>query len=218
MDPQNDRPSFEIHFVSSIDSPEFSQLTHTLTRSNLIALDAEWKPFQIPNQHSSFPRVSILQIACQFNSGERNDSVVFLLDLLSIPLSPVSDLLTDVFVSPHVLKLGFRFKQDLVYLSTTFSSYGGVSGLDRVSVLTLDCNYFFRLLIQYSKFSPWICFCRLNLLWILRAYTIIFNISKMEGRCISKLRVSRLSAMKYWESLFRRSGHCTAICYLFNVN
>lgn len=132
MDPQNDRPSFEIHFVSSIDSPEFSQLTHTLTRSNLIALDAEWKPFQIPNQHSSFPRVSILQIACQFNSGERNDSVVFLLDLLSIPLSPVSDLLTDVFVSPHVLKLGFRFKQDLVYLSTTFSSYGGVSGLDRI--------------------------------------------------------------------------------------
>lgn len=140
MDSQNGRPSFEIHIVSSIDSPEFSQLTHTLTRSHLIALDAEWKPLRTPDQNSSFPRVSLLQIACQFHSDHRNDSVVFLLDLLSLPLSSIWDLLRDVFVSPHVLKLGFRFKQDLVYLSTTFCSYGGggggggLSGLDRVSV------------------------------------------------------------------------------------
>ncbi|CAK9318164.1 unnamed protein product [Citrullus colocynthis] len=135
MDSQNGRPSFEIHIVSSIDSPEFSQLTHTLTRSHLIALDAEWKPLRTPDQNSSFPRVSLLQIACQFHSDHRNDSVVFLLDLLSLPLSSIWDLLRDVFVSPHVLKLGFRFKQDLVYLSTTFCSYGGgggLSGLDRI--------------------------------------------------------------------------------------
>lgn len=133
MDPPNARPSFEIHIVSSVDSPDYTQLTRTLTRSKLIALDAEWKPLRSPN-HSSFPRVSLLQIACQFHLDQPNDSVVFLLDLLSLPLSSVGDLLRDVFVSPHVLKLGFRFKQDLVNLSTTFCSYGGVSGLDRVSV------------------------------------------------------------------------------------
>ncbi|XP_023553430.1 exonuclease mut-7 homolog [Cucurbita pepo subsp. pepo] len=131
MDPPNARPSFEIHIVSSVDSPDYTQLTRTLTRSKLIALDAEWKPLRSPN-HSSFPRVSLLQIACQFHLDQPNDSVVFLLDLLSLPLSSVGDLLRDVFVSPHVLKLGFRFKQDLVNLSTTFCSYGGVSGLDRI--------------------------------------------------------------------------------------
>lgn len=134
MDSHNAGPAFEIHVVSSIDSPEFTLLTHTLTHSHLIALDAEWKPLQTPDQRS-FPRVSLLQIACQFHSDHRNDSVAFLLDLLSVPLSSIWHLLRDVFVSPYVLKLGFRFKQDLVYLSTTFSSYGGgVSGLDRVSV------------------------------------------------------------------------------------
>lgn len=133
MDPQNGR-ALKIHIVSSIDSPEFGQLTQALTRSKLIGLDAEWKPLRTPNQPSPFPRVSLLQIACQFDSDEGNDSLVFLLDLLSIPLSSVWDLLRDVFVSPDVLKLGFRFKQDLVYLSTTFCSYGGVSGFDRVSI------------------------------------------------------------------------------------
>ncbi|TYK11277.1 exonuclease mut-7-like protein [Cucumis melo var. makuwa] len=132
MDSHNAGPAFEIHVVSSIDSPEFTLLTHTLTHSHLIALDAEWKPLQTPDQRS-FPRVSLLQIACQFHSDHRNDSVAFLLDLLSVPLSSIWHLLRDVFVSPYVLKLGFRFKQDLVYLSTTFSSYGGgVSGLDRI--------------------------------------------------------------------------------------
>lgn len=145
MDPLSLKAS-KIHFVSSTDSPEFAHLTRALTRSSLIGLDAEWKPIHTP-QKSTFPDVSLLQLACQLvtrldeDSDEleekADDSVVFLLDLLSIPLTAIWELLRDVFVSPDILKLGFRFKQDLIYLSSTFSSHGCDPGFDRVSASVL---------------------------------------------------------------------------------
>lgn len=137
MDSESLTPS-EIHVVSSTDSPEFAHLTRVLARSSLIALDAEWTPVRAP-QKSTFPTVSLLQLACQLghrpgtDSDELEGSLVFLLDLSSIPLASVWELLRDVFVSPDVLKLGFRFKQDLIYLSSTFSSHGCDPGFDRVS-------------------------------------------------------------------------------------
>ncbi|KAK9994836.1 hypothetical protein SO802_024539 [Lithocarpus litseifolius] len=138
MDPQNPNP-LKIHIVSSTDSPEFTHLTQSLTRSSLVALDAEWKPIRTPQ--SSFPTVALLQLACQLGprltpdsdeSTESLDSVTFLLDLLSIPLPSIWEILRDVFVSPDILKLGFRFKQDLVYLSSTFCAQGCDPGFDRV--------------------------------------------------------------------------------------
>lgn len=133
----------EIHLVASIDSPEFTLLTQSLTQSSLIGLDAEWKP--IRTQQSSFPTVSLLQLACQLCPRLGPDSaksLVFLLDLSAIPLSSIYELLRDVFVSPDVLKLGFRFKQDLIYLSSTFCSQGCDPGFDRVSVLIFcDCVF-----------------------------------------------------------------------------
>ncbi|WCJ27599.1 3'-5' exonuclease domain-containing protein [Euphorbia peplus] len=115
MDPWN----LEIHLVTSTESAEFSLLTQTLTRSSIIGLDAEWKPIRSPQ--STFPSVCLLQIACRRGLNS-DDSPVFLVDLSSIPLSSIWKLLREVFVSPHILKLGFRFKQDLAYLSSTFSS------------------------------------------------------------------------------------------------
>ncbi|PON81230.1 DNA polymerase [Trema orientale] len=140
MDQEN-RNAFKIHLVSSTDSPEFARLTRALTRSSLVALDAEWKPTR--TQQSSFPTVSLLQLACRRlgprlagdsddSPDESEDSVVFLVDLLSVPLPSIWELLRDLFVSPDILKLGFRFKQDLVYLSSTFSSHGCNLGFDRV--------------------------------------------------------------------------------------
>ncbi|KAK4571136.1 hypothetical protein RGQ29_029816 [Quercus rubra] len=138
MDPQNPNP-LKIHIVSSTDSPEFTHLTQSLTRSSIVALDAEWKPIRTPQ--SSFPTVALLQLACQLGprltpdsdeSTESVDSVTFLLDLLSIPLPSIWEILRDVFVSPDILKLGFRFKQDLVYLSSTFCAQGCDPGFDRV--------------------------------------------------------------------------------------
>lgn len=133
----------EIHLVASIDSPEFTLLTQSLTQSSLIGLDAEWKP--IRTQQSSFPTVSLLQLACQLGPRLGPDSaksLVFLFDLSAIPLSSIYELLRDVFVSPDVLKLGFRFKQDLIYLSSTFCSQGCDPGFDRVSVLIFcDCVF-----------------------------------------------------------------------------
>lgn len=69
---------------------------------------------------------------------------MFLLDLLSIPLPDVSELLRDLFVSPHVLKLGFRFKQDLAYLSSTFSNKG-CPGFDRVEPFLDITSIYYRL-------------------------------------------------------------------------
>ncbi|XP_062120053.1 uncharacterized protein LOC133834453 [Humulus lupulus] len=132
--------AFKTHLVSSTDSPEFTHLTRALTRSSLVALDAEWKPTR--SQKSSFPAVSLLQLACRLSprlvgsSDELllpdEESVVFLVDLILIPLPSIWELLRDLFVSPDILKLGFRFKQDLVYLSSTFSSHGCNLRFDRV--------------------------------------------------------------------------------------
>ncbi|KAK6936654.1 3'-5' exonuclease domain [Dillenia turbinata] len=120
----------KIHLVSSSDSPEFSFLTQALTVSSLIGLDAEWKPTR--THQPSLPAVTLLQIACRLSDDDGDECPVFLIDLLSIPLSPIWEMLRDVFVSPNILKLGFRFKQDLVYLSSTFCSHGCDPGFDKV--------------------------------------------------------------------------------------
>lgn len=121
------KPALSIHLVTSFDSPEFAHLNHALTHSSVIGLDAEWKPNRQP---STFPSVSLLQIACRLDSDE---SLVFIIDLQTIHMPPVYELLKQVFIAPNVLKLGFRFKQDLVYLSSTFCERGCAPGFDRVS-------------------------------------------------------------------------------------
>ncbi|KAH7543809.1 hypothetical protein ACOSP7_031404 [Xanthoceras sorbifolium] len=139
---QNNYEPIEIHLVDSTESPEFALLTRSLTRSLIIGLDAEWKPLR--SQQSQFPTVSLLQLACQLGprlspdpveseeSAELTESVVFLLDLSSIPLSAIWELLRDVLISPDVLKLGFKFKQDLIYLSSTFCTRKCELRFDRV--------------------------------------------------------------------------------------
>ncbi|KAG9452678.1 hypothetical protein H6P81_005582 [Aristolochia fimbriata] len=124
---------FEIHFVSSIETEEFSRFQSALSRSSVIGLDAEWKPCRTPNS-TSFPPVSLLQIACGCRtlSDRKYDFQVFLLDLQSLPLPAVWKLLVDMFVSPNILKLGFRFKQDLAYLSSTFCARGCEPGFTEV--------------------------------------------------------------------------------------
>ncbi|KAL4575722.1 hypothetical protein LXL04_011806 [Taraxacum kok-saghyz] len=129
----NGKP-LDIHLVSSTDSPEFARLNWALTHSSIIGLDAEWKPVRA--HQPNFPTVLLLQIACRLNSDEstqeHDKSIVFLLDLSEILLPSIYQLLRDVFVSPDILKLGFRFKQDLLYLSSTFTSQGCDSGFHRV--------------------------------------------------------------------------------------
>ncbi|XWS50314.1 hypothetical protein CRYUN_Cryun12cG0077500 [Craigia yunnanensis] len=86
----------DVHLVSSTDSAELTHLTRALSRSTLIGLDAEWKPIRC--QQSTFPTVTLLQLACQLGDdpAEWDESVVFLLDLASIPLPSIWDLLKDV--------------------------------------------------------------------------------------------------------------------------
>ncbi|PKU84080.1 hypothetical protein MA16_Dca010366 [Dendrobium catenatum] len=140
-------PPLEILMVTSADSPEFYRFQSALCHSSVVALDAEWKPVrsrQIAESSEdnggerTFPKVTLLQIACRISRAASDSevyavgkSLVFLVDLLSIPLSTIWELLREVFVSPSVLKLGFRFKQDLAYLSSTFFSQGFLSGFDK---------------------------------------------------------------------------------------
>ncbi|CAK9151577.1 unnamed protein product [Ilex paraguariensis] len=130
-----DQKPLTTHFVSATDSPGFTHLSWALPRSSVIGLDAEWKP--IRTRQDTFPTVCLLQIACRLvgnddSTAQQNESLVFLLDLSTIPLSSIYELMKDVFVSPHILKLGFLFKQDLVFLSSTFCSQGCDPGFDRV--------------------------------------------------------------------------------------
>ncbi|KAL2472403.1 3'-5' exonuclease domain-containing protein [Abeliophyllum distichum] len=139
MEPTDQEKAPPIHSVLSADSPEFALLSWALTRSTVIGLDAEWKPIRSHQHQPTFPTVSLLQIACllapENESTYRSSdvSLVFLLDLQAIQLPLVYELLREVFVSPNIVKLGFRFKQDLVYLSSTFCSQGCNAGFDRVS-------------------------------------------------------------------------------------
>jgi uncharacterized protein len=58
---------------------------------------------------------------------------VFVVDLIAMPLADLWALLCKLFESHDVLKLEFRFKQYLVYLSATFSAeLGGDARFDRV--------------------------------------------------------------------------------------
>ncbi|KAL6509492.1 hypothetical protein OROGR_022802 [Orobanche gracilis] len=121
-----------IYLVNSNDSPDITHMKHALSHSWVIGLDAEWKPNR---QSSTFPTVSLLQIACQLvNSAgsDSDESLVFLLDLQEVHLPSVYELLREVFVAPDIIKLGFRFKQDLVYLSSTFCQQGCEPGFERV--------------------------------------------------------------------------------------
>nr|XP_010911594.1 uncharacterized protein LOC105037651 [Elaeis guineensis] len=174
MESSKTRPrSFEIHMVTAADSPAFSLLRWALHRTPVVGLDAEWKPSRknhhqygerdgggggatsAPGHMPSFPSVSLLQIACRVRREPSDPAVgespVFLVDLLSVPLPALYELLKEMFVDPSVLKLGFKFKQDLVYLSSTFSSQGCHPGFDRVLTLSLSLcfSYFFEVLYEF---------------------------------------------------------------------
>lgn len=134
-----------IYWVSTTDSLEFTLLSWALTHSSIVALDAEWKPVRSHGAQepiATFPTVSLLQLAfrlaesppelpisTQFNKDE---SPVFLVDLQSIPLVSIYGQLKEMFESQKILKVGFRFKQDLMFLSSTFCSQGCEPGTDKV--------------------------------------------------------------------------------------
>jgi uncharacterized protein len=75
-------------------------------------------------------------VACCSGSdgcGERGVCEVSVVDLLAVPLADLWEPLRELFERPDVLKLGFRFKQDLLYLSSTFAAeLGGDAGFDKV--------------------------------------------------------------------------------------
>ena len=123
----------DIRLVSSTESPEFSHFKWAMSHSSIIGLDAEWKPVRSHQQQQTFPPVLLLQIACQLINSSSH--IVFLLDLSQITLPSIYDLLKDVFISPDILKLGFRFKQDLLYLSSTFREHGCDAGFDTVLLI-----------------------------------------------------------------------------------
>ncbi|KAL5719116.1 hypothetical protein ACHQM5_011940 [Ranunculus cassubicifolius] len=119
-----------IHYITTLNSPEFTLLSHSLTHSTIIALDAEWKP--IRTHPYTFPTVSLLQLACRVHNSS-TELIVFLVDLMEIELiRPIWEILKEMFVRDGVLKLGFKFKQDLVFLSSTFCGHGCQPGFDKV--------------------------------------------------------------------------------------
>nr|XP_043632675.1 uncharacterized protein LOC122603894 [Erigeron canadensis] len=122
----------EIHMVSSTESAEYRGLKWAVAHSSIIGLDAEWKPTVHGGGGGGGqpPPVLLLQIACRLinnNIDDKEEGVVYLVDLSERELLPsIYEMLKeDVFECRNVLKLGFRFKQDLLYLSSTFRSLGG---------------------------------------------------------------------------------------------
>ncbi|CAA6656339.1 unnamed protein product [Spirodela intermedia] len=134
----------ETYLVTAVESPEYELLKSSLARSSVVGLDAEWKPWSREDDGDegtakssaalrSFPTVTLLQIACREATDPAGRGTrVFLVDLLALELAEFWGTLRDVFESPHVLKLGFRFKQDLIYLSSTFAAQGCHPGFDKV--------------------------------------------------------------------------------------
>ncbi|KQK16430.1 hypothetical protein BRADI_1g28710v3 [Brachypodium distachyon] len=152
-------PPFAVHLVSGgSSSPELPLLLQSLAAARVVALDAEWKPRRrgasapgpvdgaspaLPNP-PLFPTVTVLQLACR---GEEGCSEVFVVDLLAVPLADLWAPLRQLFERPDALKLGFRFKQDLVYLSATFTAaLGSDSRFDRVEAFLDVTNVYYYLM------------------------------------------------------------------------
>ncbi|KAM3243850.1 hypothetical protein ACQJBY_055652 [Aegilops geniculata] len=136
-------PPLAAHLVAGdASSPELSHLFRSLAAARIVAFDAEWKPRRrapsapsddaspAPPNPTQLPTVTVLQLACR---GEDGGNEVFVVDLLAVPLADLWAPLRELFERPEVLKLGFRFKQDLVYLTATFTAALGCdSGFNRV--------------------------------------------------------------------------------------
>ncbi|XP_066389818.1 uncharacterized protein [Miscanthus floridulus] len=162
-------PPFAVHLVTGGgSSPELALLLRSLAAARVVALDAEWKPRRRGSPAAAapaalgdgttlaakaspappkFPTVTLLQVACRVgDGGEGERSEVFVVDLLSVPLADLWAPLRELFERPDALKLGFRFKQDLVYLSSTFSAALGCdSGFDRVEPFLDVTNIYYYL-------------------------------------------------------------------------
>lgn len=159
----------DIHLVSTVDSPEFTLLSYYIRKSTVVGLDAEWKPIRrgdsTSNSSSSgFPTVTVLQIACRCRPYPVGigQTCVFVVDLVSIPATAVWEILKEMFLTPNIIKLGFRFKQDFVYLSSTFASQGCHPGFDDVCLFSLlaDEIYSFLAFSYYSALTDLIKFLK----------------------------------------------------------
>ncbi|KAJ3688945.1 hypothetical protein LUZ61_018109 [Rhynchospora tenuis] len=155
---QQHRQSFPIHLITSSTCTGFTHFIHSLRHSTVVGLDAEWKPRQSSQPNSSpFPTVTLLQIACQYQSPSSDGNPtteVFLVDLLTISVGDVYVPIRELFESEGVVKLGFRFKQDLVYLSHTFSSQGFEHGFDVMEPYLDIANIYHYLKNQDSGKRP----------------------------------------------------------------
>ncbi|GJN07544.1 hypothetical protein PR202_ga25384 [Eleusine coracana subsp. coracana] len=158
---------FAVHLVTGGGtSPELALLLQSLAAARVVAFDAEWKPRRrgdpaAPARGSEgpspdpapappkFPTVTLLQVACRGGGdggGEDGVCEVFVVDLLAVPLADLWAPLRELFERPDVLKLGFRFKQDLVYLSATFAAaLGRDTGFDRVEPFLDVTNVYYYL-------------------------------------------------------------------------
>ncbi|XP_006658525.2 exonuclease mut-7 homolog [Oryza brachyantha] len=150
-------PPFAVRLVSGGgSSPELALLLRSLAAARVVALDAEWKPRRRgpgdgpspsapPPPPPQFPTVTLLQVACR-GDGEGAAAEVFVVDLLAVPLADLREPLRELFERPEVLKLGFRFKQDLVYLSATFAAALGCgAGFERVEPFLDVTNVYYYL-------------------------------------------------------------------------
>lgn len=86
------------------------------------------------------------------SQGHKVQELVFLLDLLALPVSSFGKTLKAVYVSLDILKLGFRFKQDLMYLAGSFSREEGHSYFDKVDPY-IDVG---KLYLNLQNQEPWL--------------------------------------------------------------
>uniref|UniRef100_A0A0E0HZZ1 3'-5' exonuclease domain-containing protein n=1 Tax=Oryza nivara TaxID=4536 RepID=A0A0E0HZZ1_ORYNI len=156
-------PPLAVHLVTGGgSSPEHALLLRSLAAARVVALDAEWKPRRrgpaVADDPSAaaaatppppqFPTVTLLQVACRGDGdgGGAAAAEVFVVDLLAVPLAELREPLRELFERPEVLKLGFRFKQDLVYLSATFAAaLGSSAGFERVEPFLDVTNAYYYL-------------------------------------------------------------------------
>ncbi|EAZ39672.1 hypothetical protein OsJ_24105 [Oryza sativa Japonica Group] len=140
-------PPLAVHLVTGGgSSPEHALLLRSLAAARVVALDAEWKPRRrgpaVADDPSAaaaatppplqFPTVTLLQVACR-GDGDGGGAAA-------------AEPLRELFERPEVLKLGFRFKQDLVYLSATFAAaLGSSAGFERVEPFLDVTNAYYYL-------------------------------------------------------------------------
>lgn len=119
------------------NNDENEDFNQSLENCSVIAIDCEWdknrkESVEIDGKRYNFYPIEMLQL-CILIRKNKEDCVIYLLDVRKILSKQVRDILSDIFQANDILKLGFDDRNDVRNFSLTLM-YKGLAGCNKVLI------------------------------------------------------------------------------------